>query len=300
MKIAVLYTCFNRKEKTLSSLKGLYESVRIYNQQAKGEHISPVVYLTDDGCTDGTADAIRESFPDREIHILQGTGSMFWAGGMRFAWREALKRHKDWEFYLLLNDDTDIFGFCLKDLLVTHDYCMSNFKTPGIYSGITCSKSDMNTTTYGGTVFSNRFLGKGHQVQISKQPQLVHTTNANILLVPKSVVDTIGIFYDSYQHSLADFDYSMTARRKGIPVLVTASYCGACDRDHPNAEERKQKIINMTPAERKAYFEHPLHSSKDYLTFIRRNIPLKYPFTWFLRMLNEKFPALYFKLNHGQ
>lgn len=299
MKIAVLYTCFNRKDKTLSSLQGLYMSQKIYNREAK-DKIEIEVFITDDGCTDGTADVIRSVYSDKEIHILQGTGSLYWAGGMRLAWREAMKRHKEWSFYLLLNDDTDIFGSCFIELFKTHKYCVSSYGKEGLYSGITCGKSNMNTTTYGGTVFTNRFLGRGCQVKTSSTPMLVHTTNANILFVPTSVVDKIGMFHEAYQHSLADFDYSMTARRRGIPVLVTGSYCGACDRDHPNAEQRKQKIINMTPAERKAYFEHPLHSSKDYLTFIRRNIPLKYPFAWFLRMLNEKYPVLYFKLNHGQ
>lgn len=33
MKIAVLITCFNRKEKTLACLTGMYDSQRLYNEK---------------------------------------------------------------------------------------------------------------------------------------------------------------------------------------------------------------------------------------------------------------------------
>lgn len=53
MKIAVLLTCFNRKEKTLACLAGLYESQKVYNER-NSTPIEMEVFLTDDGCTDGT------------------------------------------------------------------------------------------------------------------------------------------------------------------------------------------------------------------------------------------------------
>ena len=61
MKIAVLLTCFNRKEKTLSCLAGLYESQRVYYER-NSSPIELEVFLTDDGCTDGTAQAVKASF----------------------------------------------------------------------------------------------------------------------------------------------------------------------------------------------------------------------------------------------
>ena len=294
--IAVLYTCFNRKEQTLSSLTGLYQSQRMYNHYAK-EKIEISVFLTDDGCTDGTANAIRDTFSDKDICIIQGTGSLFWAGGMRIAWKEAMKRHDEWDFYLLLNDDTDIFAYCIVELMNTHQYCLQHYNKEGIYSGITCSKSDFNKITYGGRIIKNRFLGTWMRAMPSSTPTLVDQTNANILLVPRHVVDQIGIFYEGFRHGNADFDYSMQARRKGIPVLLTTSYCGACDNDHIPVEELNNKILAMSQEERTAFFANPLHSSADYLTFIRRNIPIKYPFTWLFRKLEENYPKIYYALN---
>lgn len=299
MKIAVLYTCFNRKEKTLSSLIGLYQSLEIYNNQST-EKIEISVFLTDDGCTDGTANAIRQQFPEKSIVILQGTGNLYWAGGMRYAWKEALKRHDEWSFYLLVNDDTDIFGDCINELIETHNYCISKYHKAGIYSGVTCAKSDMNITTYGGNVRTNKFWGTTRRIVPNGMPQEVDATNANILLVSKEVVDKIGIFYEGYQHGIADVDYSLSARDHGIPLLITGHHCGTCDNDHIRGDALKKRIISMTQKERTAYFRNPLHSNKDYLLYIRRHIPVKYPFTWILRKLHERCPKLYYRLNHGQ
>ena len=142
MKIAVLLTCFNRKEKTLSCLAGLYESQRVYNER-NSSPIELEVFLTDDDCTDGTAQAVKASFAGKSIHILQGTGNMFWAGGMRFAWKEALKRHKEWYYYLLLNDDTTINAYCFNELMNTEEYSQRKYGQPAVVSGITCSAKEI-------------------------------------------------------------------------------------------------------------------------------------------------------------
>ena len=296
MKIAVLLTCFNRKEKTLACLTGLYESQRVYNER----NSSPIeldVFLTDDGCTDGTAQAVKASFAGKSIHILQGTGNMFWAGGMRFAWKEALKRHKEWDYYLLLNDDTTINAFCFNELMDTEEYSQRKYGHLAVVSGITCSAADPTVITYGGDVIPNKFNGRQIRLGRSSVPQMVDLTNANILLVPKEVVDRIGIFYEGYKHGCADNDYSMLARRKGIPVLITPDACGTCENDHGSKADFRDKVINMSQKERTAYFNHPIRCNHDYLTFIRRNMPARYPLSWLFRMILTYCPKLYFRIN---
>ena len=80
--IAVLMTCHDRREKTVSCLKALYG-------QELPSGVSLSVYLTDDGCTDGTVDAVKESFTN--THIIHGNGDLYWNRGMLAAWREAAK-----------------------------------------------------------------------------------------------------------------------------------------------------------------------------------------------------------------
>ena len=87
MHIAVIITCHNRKEKTLHCLTNLFEAKKAYGHN----EVRLAVFLTDDGCTDGTAEAVDQLFDRHEIHIIKGDGSLYWPGGMRAARREALK-----------------------------------------------------------------------------------------------------------------------------------------------------------------------------------------------------------------
>lgn len=299
IKIATIITCHNRKVKTLACLKSLCQSRDTYNQESENK-IELFIYITDDGCTDGTADAIRNSFPSEHINILQGDGNLYWAGGMRFAWKDALKRHYEWDFYLLLNDDTNVLEGCFQELLKTHNYCLEIYQRSGLYSGITCSAKAPHRLTYGGDVWVNKFLGTMRRLDRSDKPQKCDLTNANILLVPSDVVDKIGIFYHKYIHDNADSDYSHYANTHGIPVLVTAEYCGKCDDDHPDREEQQRIVCSLSLKERKKYFNNPIHSSKDYLIYRSRVTPFRYPIVLLGRFLNLYFPKIYYKLEKGR
>lgn len=66
MRIAILLTVYNRKEKTLICLDSLKNSVA----QRNGNSIIIDVYLTDDASTDGTLIAIGEKGYDFNIQLL--------------------------------------------------------------------------------------------------------------------------------------------------------------------------------------------------------------------------------------
>lgn len=78
IKTAGLLTVYNRCAVTLKGLSSLYKAI-----ENLGNGYTFDVYMTDDGCTDGTNEAVHEKFPN--IHIIQGDGSLFWSGGMRKA-----------------------------------------------------------------------------------------------------------------------------------------------------------------------------------------------------------------------
>src|SRR5512138_1923464 len=105
--IAALLTVHNRKHKTLLCLQSLYNQIL-----TEGYKLD--VYLTDDGCTDGTPEAIREEFP--QVTIIKGDGSLFWNRGMYAAWTKATEI-ADYNYYLWLNDDTELFDDSLIELL---------------------------------------------------------------------------------------------------------------------------------------------------------------------------------------
>ena len=99
MSVAVLMTVYNRKDSTLKCLSLLYRQTDSLSRAGKYRFS---VYLTDDGSTDGTSEAVSSLFPD--VNIIKGDGSLFWNRGMCAAWDEAARTSPD--FYLWLNDDT--------------------------------------------------------------------------------------------------------------------------------------------------------------------------------------------------
>ncbi|MBP5339494.1 MAG: glycosyltransferase family 2 protein [Prevotella sp.] len=297
IKIAAILTVFNRKEKTLACLQHLFEALRTYNKAA-GSLIGLTVFLTDDGCTDGTADAIKSAFPDNDIHILQGTGSLFWAGGMRLAWQAAIDTGSAWDYYLLLNDDTFIYNHVFAQLFEADEFGYKQTGRHGLTSGITCQPGKRDEITYGGNIFVNQTKGRSILAVPAGKPQAVDSTHANILLVHKDAVAEIGIFYKGYRHGGADVDYSMMCKRRHLPVVVTAQTCGECEFDHDSNKGEIKRLMGMTLTERKAYVNSPTHSDHDYLLFVRRNKPLRFPVAWLVRTIRLYSPKLYYHVTH--
>lgn len=299
IKIAAILTVFNRKQKTLSCLQHLFEAVKAYNQQGmKNGDIAVTVFLTDDGCTDGTADAVKTAYPTQDIHILQGTGSLFWAGGMRFAWQAAIDSGTQWDYYLLLNDDTYIYNNVFIELFEADEYGFQQTGRHGLSSGITCQPENREEITYGGFLFGSKAKGVHVLAQPLGIPQNVDMSHANILLVHHDVVNVQGIFFHGFIHGAADEDYSMTAKRNRFPIIVTSHVCGECAYDHDSSKEEIKWLTTLSLKERKAYVNAPTHSDHDYLLYVRRNLPLRFPMAWLLRKVRLYSPKLYFRITH--
>ena len=135
MKIAILITVHNRKEKTLTCIKNIL-------QQEIPPNFTLQIYLTDDGCTDGTFEAVKKNFP--HVTIIKGDGNLFWNRGMNLAWKEAAKSEHD--FYLWLNDDTML----KKNAINTLIKCAEQTNFQSIIVGSTYASESIPLLTYGG------------------------------------------------------------------------------------------------------------------------------------------------------
>ena len=82
-----MLTCYNRVEKTIKCLEEVFE-------QANKSKLNLEVILVDDGSTDGTAESVRQKFP--QVCVLMGDGTLFWNRGMHLAFGEALKKDFDY------------------------------------------------------------------------------------------------------------------------------------------------------------------------------------------------------------
>ena len=90
------------------------------------------------------------------------------------------------------------------------------------------------------------------------------------------------------------------AKRNNIPTLVTANICGICKDDHKTNEEECHALMRMTMKERIEYTRNPLHSDKDYLNFVRRNMPRKYIISWIMRKIRLYSPRMYNAINKAR
>jgi len=275
MRIAVMFTTFNRKQKTLACIESL-------KQQKLPTSVSLELFVTDDSSSDGTAEAIAQSCP--EANVYKGTGSLYWAGGMRYTWRKAFDHKPD--FFLLLNDDTYLFNHAITDLLNTYN---QNSSEPSIIIGSTCNQ-ESGKISYGGWKLQSRFLWKSKIVHPSSQSVECDFANANIMLVPNKIMEKVGILSEHFTHSLADYDYTLKAKKAGFSIKVAPGFLGNCIDDHGN----NWKSRKTTLKERLVYLHSPKGLAyKEYLKFIWDYFPLSYPSALCKLWMKTLFPFLW-------
>lgn len=226
MKIAVLLTCHNRKKKTLTCLERLY-------QQTIPSTFLFDTYLVDDGCTDGTSEAVKEFYPN--VIIIKGDGSLFWNRGMHMAWSEAISSKVEYDGVLWLNDDTILYECAMLEL---SRYLVLD--SPHIIVGTTCSSSDNSIVTYGG-------FYKDKRLSPSTQPQTCDNFNGNFVYVPQEVYNKIGILDYFYRHSAGDYDYALRAYKAGYKCIILP-VIGVCDRNSPIAIWMKGNLLQRYKA----------------------------------------------------
>lgn len=213
--IAVLLTVFNRKEGTLRCLANLRRMVL-------PDGCRMDVYLTNDGCTDGTPEAVRAQFP--EVKVIDGDGTLYWNRGMYTAWEAAAKAY-DYDYYLWLNDDTFVYREAITSLVS----CSETKDDRCIIVGATVDTATRQRMTYGG-----RLKGKG-LAPVHGGPVAVDYFNGNIVLVPASVYHRLGNLDRYFTHSKGDFDYGLRAGKAGIGIFQCGTPLGECDL-HPRID----------------------------------------------------------------
>jgi len=179
-----------------------------------------------------------------------------------------------------------------RQLRKTHTFCLNKYKKSGIYIGSTID-AITKKISYGGNVFTNRFMAKYVKViPNEKTPQECELGNANIQLVHRDVVEKIGILSKGFQHGLADFDYTLKAKKAKIPVLITPNILGICTNDHTNPYE---KLHELSLRERIKKLYNPVGLDfKSNLQYMRRNFIHRLPFVFLVGWLKILFPKFYF------
>lgn len=279
MEIAVLLATFNRKQKTMLCLQSLFN-------QDLDEHIKLNVFITDDNSTDGTPQEVAKRYS--QINLLKGNGSLFWAGGMRNSWTKAVDTHPD--YFLLLNDDTVLEQDCIKRLLTY--YSITTDQVPAIAIGSTIDQ-EKNRISYGGHRLYSQAKIPSYPVFSDTEYLECDLANANIMLVPRAIVERIGILSAAFTHSIADFDYTLRARKAGFKTIVVPGFLGTCVDDNLNEQKTvkrnlKQRIEHLRSPKGLAY--------KEYMNFIGTHFPSHKPIVFLKIWSKTLFPTIWQKL----
>lgn len=233
-KVLGIFTCYNRKEKTVSCLESLM-------RDNPGIEISFIA--VDDSSTDGTNKALSLY---KNVQIILGNGQSYYSGGMRLGIAEAKKQCDRYDWILFFNDDVEFFPNMLERLI---DYATEEHE---IIVGATCN--DRGELTYGGVLKTSKFRPAFKIVMSIRNRLSCDTFNANCVLIPTEIFKSLPNIDSQYTHALGDFDYGLEAKRRGIPIIVSDFFIGRC---FCNSTKGTWKDVQLSRKERLKRKESP-------------------------------------------
>lgn len=213
MEIAILITVHNRKDVTVQSLHSLFQSLEKSNNEF-------IVYLVDDGSTDGTDVIVSQLFP--QVRIIKGTGDLYWGGGMNLAWMTALN-DKQYDGFIWINDDSILYESAIEELLKPYLVLSYSVIVVGAF----------NSKLTGKVTYSGKVKETGDFVEPNGTYQEIKFMNGNLVFIPYEIVKKIGIIDSFFRHGIGDYDYGLRTIKAGFKLLLTSCYVGSCERhDH--------------------------------------------------------------------
>jgi len=209
--VVVTMTCHNRRDLSCRIVQAL---------QSQATHDVRLEFVAvDDGSSDGTGDALR----NLGVAVLQGDGSLYWAGGMRMAHSFAVDLNPD--ILLWVNDDLELMPDAVDSLLRSH------MDTGGrsILVGNVASASN-GAVAYGGRNQNPR-NPLSFELAEGKHPTfVVDTFNGNFVGIPRSVYGEIK-FPKGYRHAYADLAFGISAGQTGYISQMIPRVVGTNDRN---------------------------------------------------------------------
>ncbi len=268
----------NRKEFTRDCILSLY------SQSLKDFQI----VVIDDGSTDGTAEMLRDEFP--EIHIINGDGNLWWTRATNLGVRWALESGA--HYIMTLNNDTKASVDFVEKMLFW------SARTPDSLLGAFAIDVHTGVPTYGGEIINWKSASSKFLLDVLPREQwhglheVTHFPGRG-LLIPSAVFKKIGLFDEvHFPHYAADYDFTHRAIRVGYKV-----YCNYDARlyTYPDAsgdaELRYRKSLRH-------YYDHLFSikgggNLKRFVTYGRMNCPRKYFLSFlFIGLLRRIFGYL--------
>ncbi len=257
--VAVLITCHNRRELTLQCLEKLFSQ--------KSKHLL-TVFLVDDGCTDGTPQAVSIAWP--EVQIVTGSGNLFWNGGMRAAWHAAKTQRDDWDAYLWLNDDVSLHETALDKALSELSDLLANSSDQALILVGPTTDTDGGKATYGGLTLPKPRERPLRMVLTEPvgSPSLCDTFSGNFVLISRRAEQMLGSLREDFIHIYGDLDYGFRARDLGIPIYQMSDFVGTCSANSSSGSSLDRTLSLFKRLSLRIKEEKKLHA-RDWRKFCR-------------------------------
>ena len=214
MKITVIFTCFNRKEKSLECVERLIKG----NRDVEFQFV-----VVDDGSTDGTKESLKDGIYAEKVHVLETEGNCYYSGGMNRGMQYILDSGMKSEYLLMVNDDVKFFEKSIEKLVM-----LSEEKENSVIVGVTCDEKEIQT--YGAIKYDGGFSVRYHAVPCADKAEC-DTFNANCVLIPFTWFEKTGVMDKNYIHSLGDFDYGLSLKKNGAKIYSSDEFVGICHRN---------------------------------------------------------------------
>jgi GT2 family glycosyltransferase len=206
LELAVVIPVFNRWHFT----KACLDSLRVQSAQ------SFYVIVVDDGSTDQTLDHLSKEYP--EVKVLQTRGDLFWTDtvnlGIRYALEQGALR------VMTLNNDVLCPPVFVEKMLAA-----SILHPTSLIGALALEDERLQKVAYAGEEWqwltdSSKPIAATFNKALAGLHPVTHFPGRG-LLIPRVCLDRIGVFDAArFPHYMADYDYTMVARRAGFEVLV--------------------------------------------------------------------------------
>lgn len=197
--VYILIPVYNRKETTLACLERLEQTgvLQIY-----------YAVVIDDGSTDGTAEAVRDRYP--ETLVVAGDGDLWWTGAMALGMKYAAERQA--RYFIWLNDDCVPVGDALLDLITYMKEHPNTIAAPTCYA----EGEDGEFIKQ-----NNAFVGRRGFAAKSGEVLPAEGLSGWCVGIPRAVFDQIGVpDAKRYPHYAGDDTYIYRATRAGFKACV--------------------------------------------------------------------------------
>lgn len=276
-RLAVLITCYNRREKTLACLAQLRRCRLPAGHQLR-------IVLVDDASNDGTPEAVGADYP--EVDLVRAAGGLFWCRGMHFAMSVAA--HAAPDYFVWLNDDVVLTDDAFERVLAVEHAHREVSGAPALVVGATVSP-DTGGVSYGGYRSLGGLRHLSYEIVHSTTDVLeVDTINGNFVLIPRPIVDRVGLIDSEFAHAMGDTDYALRVRDAGFAVLAAPGFVGSC-RNNPSSGTWSDRSLPLARRVRLMLDRKGLPLSS-WLRFTRRHGGALWPlhFAWpYVRLVIE-------------